>query len=103
VNGTPEELHDLHDAALVGIEFDWPSRSCLFHFRGAPAASLRNGFSMAFQGVTRLTATAGHSWGTSNAVLELRLDEPGEYTFVMQSGDQIVVSSRKGAVQDVAA
>jgi hypothetical protein len=93
VSDVPEALMGLHDATLASIVFDWASRRCTLHFHGAPSADLQHPFSIVFEDVTEVSIPSERPWGPSPSVLEVDGVEPGRYVFVMQSGDEIWVSS----------
>ena len=83
------QLEQLHDASLVAIHFDWPSRTCRFEFAGSP--QLLEPFTLTFSGVTELVVSASHPWGSSVSVLSAQDAGAGRYEFAMQSGDTITV------------
>lgn len=82
-------LHDIHDASLVAVRFDWPTRTCHFDFSGAP--QITHPFTVTFTGVTELVISAVVPWGHSVSVLEVKVSGAGRYEFAMQSGDTITV------------
>lgn len=83
------EIHQLHDATLLALHFDWARRECTFEFAGAP--SLLEPFIVTFSDVTELVIPATEAWGSSASVLEVLDQGAGRYDFVMQSGDTIRV------------
>jgi hypothetical protein len=93
----------LHDATLASIVFDWASRRCTLHFHGAPSSDLQHPFSIVFEDVTEVSIPAERPWGPSQSVLEVDGVEPGRYVFVMQSGDEIWVSSPTEPIRAVLA
>ena|SRR5690606_25708157 len=82
-------LEQMHDATLVGVRFDWSTRTCVLEFLGAP--SLLEPFAIEFSNVRELVVPAMEPWGPSASVLEVVALQPGSYDFVMQSGDTIRV------------
>jgi hypothetical protein len=103
VSDVPEALMGLHDATLASIVFDWESRRCTLHFHGAPSSDLQHPFLIVFEDVTEVSIPAERPWGASRSVLEVDGVEPGKYVFVMQSGDEIWVSSPKEPTRATAA
>ncbi len=83
------QLEQLHDASLVAIRFDWPSRTCSLEFAGSP--QFLEPFTLTFSGVTELLVPASHPWGSSVSVLSAQDTGAGRYEFAMQSGDTITV------------
>uniref|UniRef100_UPI002259862A hypothetical protein n=1 Tax=Dyella silvatica TaxID=2992128 RepID=UPI002259862A len=89
----PDALTNLHDATLGLIEFEWSTRRCTLHFHGAPGGAVQHPFTVVFEGVTEISIPAEHPWGSSPGLLEVDCVEPGQYVLVMQSGDEIWISS----------
>jgi hypothetical protein len=102
VSDVTEALIGLHDATLASIVFDWASRRCTLNFHGAPSSDLQHPFSIVFEDVTEVIIPSERPWGPSQAVLEVDGVEPGRYVFVMQSGDEIWVSSPREPIRAVA-
>ena len=103
MSDVPEALVGLHDAMLASIVFDWARRRCTLHFHGAPSSDLQHPFSIVFEDVTEVSIPSERPWGPSQSVLEVDGVEPGRYVFVMQSGDEIWVSSPTEPTRAVAA
>jgi hypothetical protein len=89
----------LHDASLVAIRFDWPSRTCSFEFAGAPR--FLEPFALNFSDVTELVVPASHPWGSSVSVLSVKDAGAGRYEFAMQSGDTITVVSPNNSFKPI--
>lgn len=83
------QLEQLHDATLLAIRFDWPSRTCNLDFAGPP--QLQAAFTLIFNNVMELLVPASHPWGSSVSVLSAQDTGAGRYEFAMQSGDTITV------------
>ena len=82
-------IHQMHDATLVTIRFDWAARTCALEFAGAP--SLLEPFAVELSNVSELVVPAIDAWGSSVSVLEVLDHGAGRYDFAMQSGDTIRV------------
>lgn len=82
-------IHQMHDATLVAIRFEWTTRTCALEFAGAPA--FPEPFVVEFTNVSELVVPAANTWGTSVSVLEVHDLGTGRYDFAMQSGDTIRV------------
>lgn len=82
-------LEKLHDASLMAIRFDWPSRTCSFDF--SAVRGHMEPFSITFSGVRELAIPAAYPWGPSISVLSAKDSGGGRYEFAMQSGDTICV------------
>lgn len=95
----PEALMDLRDATLGLIAFEWGSRRCTLHFHGVPSVGVQHPFTVVFESVTEISIPAEHPWGSSQGLLEVDCVEPGQYVLVMQSGDEIWISSLKDPVR----
>ena len=103
MSDVPEALMGLHDATLASIVFDWAGRQCTLHFHGTPSSDLQRPFSIIFEDVTEVSIPSERPWGPSPSVLEVDCVEAGRYVFVMQSGDEIWVSSRTEPIRALAA
>jgi hypothetical protein len=90
-------LEQLHDASLVGIHFDWTSRTCHFEFTGAPRPLER--FTLTFIGVTERVIPASRAWGSSVTIFSAQLVGAGRYEFAMQSGDTITVVAPNNSLE----
>jgi hypothetical protein len=99
VSDVPEALMGLHDATLASIVFDWARRHCTLHFHGAQSTDLQHPFAIVFEDVTEVSIPSERPWGPSQSVLEVDCVEPGRYVFVMQSGDEIWVSSPREPIR----
>lgn len=97
----PEVLLNIHDATLIKIEFDWASHRCVIHFSGAPNAGLQGPFTIVFNNVSKLVVPAKHPWGHSSSVFEVRRSQPDKYVFVLQSGDEIMVTADEALVANM--
>lgn len=103
MSDVPEALLGLHDATLASIVFDWAVRRCTLHFHGVPGIDLQHPFSIVFADVTEVSIPSERPWGPSQSVLEVDCVEAGRYVFVMQSGDEIWVSSPTEPIRALAA
>jgi hypothetical protein len=88
-------IHQMHDATLVAIRFEWATRTCALEFAGAPG--LLEPFVVEFTNVSELVVPATYAWGPSVSVLEVLDRGAGRYDFAMQSGDTIRVVAPKNS------
>jgi len=72
-------------------------------FRGVSSSDLQHPFLIVFDDVTDVSIPAERPWGASHSVLEVDCVEVGRYVFVMQSGDEIWVSTMTEPTRSVAA
>ncbi len=91
-------FHDLHDAVLLGIEYDRPSRTCTLRFRGSP--TIDQPFHVAFTEVERVEFSDTAPWGPSASVLDVASGPGRGVTITLQSGDTVVVHALEGASAD---
>jgi len=78
-------IHDLHDATLKAVKFDWESGELTLKVR-----THKGDATFCFQDVIQLEIPRRHSWGPSTSINEV-VDSIDRCEIEMQSGDTILI------------
>ena len=87
---TSQDFSSLHDAVLIGIDYDWERSEAQILVRAGGPGSRDARISLT--GVRSIAIPRENPWGASSSINEATLEE-GVLTLEMQSGDVIVVKA----------